>query len=553
MKKIHEILRLHWNCKLTHRQIASSCSVARSTVAEYIRRANAAGLTMDNLAVYDEEKLTELLFPAQPGRPANEARPLPNFAEWHDQLKGKGMTISLLWENYKVNNPDGFNYSYICESYRLWLKKLDLVMKQNHRAGEKFFSDFAGSKLSYIDPHTGEVLRAHLFVGALGASSYTYAEAFRDETSESWCMGHANAFAYFHGCSELIIPDNAKSAVTTPSIYEPDINPDFQHMAEYFGAAVIPARVGRPKDKAVVEAAVRVATMWIVASLRHRTFLSLAELNSEIRTLLEKLNNRPFKKAPGSRKVLFEKIEKPALKPLPAGKYEYTQIGYARAGRDYHINVDGYRYSVPHQYADEKLEYRLTAKALEVFLHGRRVASHPRLWIKDRPSTQKDHMPEHHKYYQEQFVEWTPENLINSANRIGESVVQVVVAILGKNQHPEQKFRSCLGVIRLARTWGAERLNLACRRAIDLNACSYKHIKLILENNGYSRPLPAASLQIARKHENVRGPEYYTTNNEEQKNADTSNNRESSSNETDRDGSSAGVTTTDTRYTGTSL
>jgi transposase len=339
-------------------------------------------------------------------------------------------------------------------------------------------------------------------------------------------MGHANAFGYIGGCSELVIPDNPKAVVTSASIYEPDLNPDFQHMAEFFGVAVIPARVRKPRDKAIVEAAVRVATMWIVAVLRNRTFFSLAELNNEIKRLLEKLNNRAFKKAPGSRKLLFESIEKQALKPLPINKYEYTHIGNARAGRDYHINIDGYRYSVPHEFAHEKLEYRMTSTALEVFLNGRRIASHARLWIKDKPSTLKEHMPSHHRYYLENFVEWTPEKLMTSASRVGGAVAQVVQNILNKNQHADQKFRACLGILRLARTWGNERLDSACHRAIALNACSFKHIKLILENSGDRRPLVTPSLQIARSHENVRGAEYYNQDNEENQNANTSNDGE---------------------------
>jgi len=510
---------------------------------------------MENLSDFDEEKLLELLFPAQVGRPASEIRPLPDFSRWHDELKSKGMTIGLLWENYKQNNPDGFNYSYICEQYRHWLKKQDLVMKQYHRAGEKLFSDFAGSKLSYTDPHTGEVITCHLFVAALGASSYTYAEAFANESSESWCNGHANAFAFFAGCSELIIPDNAKGVVTKPSIYEPDLNPDFQHMAEFFGAAVIPARVKRPRDKATVEAAVRVATMWIIAALRHRTFFSLFELNAEIKILLDKLNNRPFKKSPGSRKILFEQVERRALKPLPEGKYEYTEIGYAKVGQGYHIDIEGFCYSVPYQYTGQKVEYRLNSRTLEVFLQGRRIASHARLWIKDKPRTCMEHMPDNHRHYQEQFVDWTPSKLAASAKTIGESVYQAVVNILKKHQHPEQKHRSCIGVLRLARTWGNEKLNLACKRSIELNACSYKHIKLILENAGYARPL-AANLQLARaeSHENVRGPQYYNQNtNEENENANSPNIGESAPNETEWHDSRTGDPTTDPRRAGTAL
>ena len=541
MRKIHEILRLYWDCKLSHRQIASSCSVSRATVAEYVHRANAAGLQWPLPEELDDKQLEELLYPSHPGRPAS-TRPLPDFPEWHQELKKKGMTAALLWERYKQNNPDGFNYSHICEQYRIWQKKIDVVMRQFHRAGEKLFSDFAGSKLAVTDPHTGEVQDAYLFVSALGASSYTYAEAFMSENSESWCMGHANTFAFLGGCSELVIPDNPRPVVTKPSLYEPDLHPDFQHMADFFGVCVIPARVRKPKDKAVAEGAVRVATMWIIAVLRGRTFLSLAELNQAIRILLDKLNNKQFKKIPGSRKMLFDSIDFPALKALPQGRFEYAHIGFTKAGRDYHINIDGYRYSVPHEFVGEELEYRLTSKTLEVFLQGRRIASHARLWIKDKPSTVKEHMPTNHQYYQEQFVEWTPEKLVNRASKIGNTAVQVVQTIMKKNQHPEQKFRSCLGILRLARTWGNDRVDSACRRALELNACSYKHIKLILENGGDRRLLAPTPLQVASEHENVRGAAYYNQSNEEPEDAATSDIRQPSLFETPGDDSSARIT-----------
>jgi len=325
-----------------------------------------------------------------------------------------------------------------------------------------------------------------------------------------------------------------------PSQYEPDVHADFQYMASFFGAAVIPARVRKPRDKAKVEAGVKVATMWIIAALKDRTFFSLAELNAAIRELLEKLNNRPFKKMPGSRRSLFELIDKPALKPLPEGKYEYTTIGYARAGLDYHISVDGHLYSVPYQQTKQKLEYRLTSKTLEVFFQGRRIASHPRMWIKGKPSTLKEHMPSHHKRYQELYVEWTPDRVIGWAKQIGPCVAAAVTAIMESKAHPEQGFRSCLGVIRLARTWGNDRVETACQRAISLNACSYKYIKLILEGGGDQRPV-TKQLTVSIAHDNVRGSQYYSQSTEENENANTSNNRQLAVSETDWNDTSVGI------------
>ncbi len=509
MRKILEILRLHYDCKLTHRQIATSCSVSRATVGDYIHRAVAAGLGWPPPAGCDDSQLEKVLFPTHAGRPALEVA-APDFALLHEKLKQKGMTLVLLWEQYKADNPDGYGYSRFCELYRNWEKKVDVVMRQSHRAGEKLFSDFAGSTLSVTNPHTGEVVQAHIFVAALGASGLAYVEAFRSENSESWCMGHANAFRYIGGVSEIIVPDNPKAVIDRPSQYEPDVHMDFQHMASFFGAAVIPARVRKPRDKAKAEGSVRIATMWIIAVLRERTFFSLAELNDAIRALLEKFNNRPFKKMPGSRRSVFESIERTALKSLPPDPYEYTKIGYARAGLDYHINIDGYLYSVPYQHAKQKLEYRQTAKTLEVFFRGKRIASHLRLWIKGKPSTLKDHMPSHHRHYQEEHLEWTPEKLLQWAATIGPSTAEAAQAIMQSKQHTEQGFRACLGVIRMARTWGSTRVESACKRAVALNACSYKYIKLITEHGVNNSPSVLQPPTVAPAvHDNVRGSEYY--------------------------------------------
>lgn len=541
MRKTQEILRLHFDCKRSNREIATSCLVSRSTVSEYIYRAQAAGLTWPLPDGYDETQLERLLFPSSSGRPKTTA-PTPDFAEIHEKLKQKGMTLALLWERYKKDNPDGFQYSHFCDLYRQWQKCVDVVMRQVHRAGEKLFSDFAGSTLPVTNPRTGEVIDAHIFVAALGASSFTYAEAFWSENCEAWCMGHADAFAYMGGVSEIVVPDNPRAAVNKPSQYEPDVHADFHYMAKFFGTAVIPARVRKPRDKATVEAAVKVATMWIVAALRGRTFFSLAELNAAIRELLEQLNNRPFKKMPGSRRSAFESLDKPALKLLPEGRYEYTKIGYARAGLDYHINVDGYLYSVPYQHAKQKLEYRLTSTTLEVFFRGHRIASHPRLWIKGKPSTLKEHMPSHHKRYQEQHVEWTPDRVTGWAMQIGPSVADATAAIMQSKQHPEQGFRACLGVLRLAKTWGNERVEAACQRALGLNACSYKYIKLILESGGDQCPAATKQLTLSIAHDNVRGSDYYSQfDNEENSHAITSNDRQPAASETVWNDSSSGV------------
>lgn len=505
MRTIREILRLHWDCKLSQRHIAISCGISRSVVAEYVRRAQAAGLSWPLPDNYDDEVLDKLLYPRQEANCTK--RPLPDFNEINQKLRKKGTTLSLLWEQYKWENPEGYQYSQYCELYRQWAKSVDLVMRQEHLAGHKLFSDFAGSKLQVTNPNTGEVSEAHLFVCALGASSYTYAEAFFSENSEAWCIGHANAFSFMGGASEIIVPDNPRSVVNKPCPYEPDIHADFQHMAAFFGAAVIPARVRKPKDKAVAEAAVRVATMWIIAVLRDRQFFSLAELNAAVHLLLERLNNRQFKKMPGSRRSRFEDIDKPALKPLPATTYEYTHIGVARVNLDYHIAVGGCLYSVPYQNARKQVEYRQTFKTIEVFLLGRRIASHPRLWIEHSRSTCHEHMPSTHRLY----AEWTPARIIDWATQSGSATAQLVTEIMNSRQYPEQGFRACLGILKLGKTAGAQRLELAAKRALAINALSYKHVKLILDNKLEQHPIPEVPTQLRIVHDNIRGASAYSS------------------------------------------
>lgn len=362
MRKIREVLRLYWDCNLSHREISTSCRISSSTVGEYIMRARAADLAWPLRDSMTDTELEDLLFASRNG--GVQRKELPDFVQIFELLKTKGQTLSLAWERYKRNNPSGYQYSQFCELYRQWARTLDVVMRQEHRAGEKLFSDFAGSKLRIRHKETGVVEDVHLFVCALGASGFTYAEGFLSENSESWCLGHARAFEnYYNGAVEIIVPDNPRSVVNKPCKYEPDIHMDFQNMASHFGCAVIPARVRKPRDKGVVEAAVKLATRWIIGVLRDQDFFSLAELNVAIAALLDKLNDRVLKRLPGeTRRTLFEKLEKAILKPLPRNRYEYVQIGYATVSSlDYHIKIDNHYYSVPYTFVKKRIEYRLVS------------------------------------------------------------------------------------------------------------------------------------------------------------------------------------------------
>ncbi len=505
MRKVKEVLRLRWACGRSYRQIARSCGLGRATVAEYVHRSAAAGLSWGEVAELDEGVLERRLFASGELKPAT-AQVVPDWAGVHQELKGKSVTLFLVWEEYKAAHPEGYQYSWFCQHYRRWVSKLDVVMRQEHRAGEKLFVDYAGQSVPVQNPLSGECRPAQIFVAVLGASSYTYAEATWSQGLADWIGSHVRALAFFGGVPELVVPDNLKSGVTKAHRYEPELNRTYQEMAAHYGVAVVPARAGKPRDKAKVESAVLVVERWIVARLRHQLFLSLVELNTAIQALLEGLNRRPFKKLPGSRQQLFETLERPALHPLPATRYEYAEWKKARVNIDYHIDVDRHYYSVPYQLVHQQVDVRLTAHCVECFAKGQRVSSHRRSTHKGRHTTLPEHMPKAHQRY----LDWTPERLVRWAQKTGPAIAQVVATILASRPHPQQGFRSCLGIMRLGKAYSEERLEAACQRALALDACAYRSIESILKHELDRQPLSAPRVSPPLpQHSNIRGPKYY--------------------------------------------
>jgi transposase len=486
------------------RQIARSLSLAHSTVSDLIERAKAAGLTWPLPAGLSEVDLERKLYPGN----ANKAHPrsMPDLEWIHRELHRKGVTLQLLWLEYKQNQPDGYQYSQFCQLYRKWCRKLDVVMRQSHRAGEKLFVDYAGQTVPVVDPATGEVRPAQIFVAVLGASSYAYAEATWSQDLSSWIAAHTRAFAFFGGVTEVIVPDNLKAGVTHPSRYEPDLNPTYQEMAAHYGTVVIPARPEKPRDKAKVEVGVQVVERWILAVLRNRTFFSLDELNQAIGEALERLNNRPFKKLAGSRRSLFEQVDKPALKPLPPTPYEFAQWKKARVNIDYHVAVDGNYYSVPYQLVREEVDVRFTASTVEVLYKGERVASHRRSYRCGQYVTVTEHMPRAHQKH----LEWSPSRLVNWAQTIGPQTAGLVQAILAARPHPEHGYRSCLGIIHLSRLYSADRLEAAAARALACRAFSYRSLKSILEAGLDKVPVAQGEAPApVPEHANLRGAAYF--------------------------------------------
>ncbi|MFA7465645.1 MAG: IS21 family transposase [Syntrophales bacterium] len=505
MRKIKEVLRLKWGNHFSDRQIARSCSIARSTVSDYLDRAGRAGLHWPLSEELDDAALENLLYPpAESCTPAIK-RPLPSFEDLHRELKRKSVTLQLLWYEYKQAHPEGLQYSQFCHRYRQWASALDVSLRQTYRAGEKLFVDHAGQTMLITDPLTGRTREAYLFIAVLGASSYTYIEAVLARDLPSWISSHVRAFQFFGGVPGIIVPDNLKAGVTSPCRYEPDINPTYCDMAGHYGTVVIPARIGKPRDKAKVESAVLVAERWIVAALRNHTFFSVAELNGAIDGKLVEFNNRKFQKMDTTRRILFETIDRPALKPLPGLSYEYAEWKKALVNIDYHIEVDGHYYSVPYQLARRHVDVRITSGTVEILFKNRRVAAHRRSRDRGRHTTLAEHMPKSHRRY----LEWTPSRIIRWAGQVGPRTQELLGAIMEHRRHPEQGFRSCLGIMRLAKRYSCERLEAACARALVVKAYSYKSVESILKQGLDRQNLPESTPRKTVFHYNIRGREYY--------------------------------------------
>ncbi|HUY43797.1 MAG TPA: IS21 family transposase [Acidimicrobiales bacterium] len=504
MRQIRNVLRLHFAEKLSVRDAASSLAMARSTVNDYLIRARVAGLSWPLPEEVDDDQLERRLFPEVAKVSSNY--PQPDFETMKKELAKKGVTLQLLWFEYREIHPDGYGYSQFCQRYRDWRRKRDVVMRQDHKAGEKLFVDFPGLRIPIYDEATLQVsFHAELFVAVLGASSYLYAEALRSQELEYWVGAHVHAFEFLGGVPAILVSDNLRSAVTKAHRYEPDLNATYQELASHYGTAIIPARPYKPRDKAKVEAGVLLAERWIIAVLRHRRFTSLAQLNELIASLVTRLNDKPFKKLEGSRASLFSELDAPALRPLPAQRYEFATWRLAKVNIDYHVEVDHHYYSVPYQLAGQVVEVRLSASVVEVFAKHQRVASHLRSYLKGRHVTESAHMPDSHRRY----LEWTPGRIVAWAQKNGPSTAAFIEGLLASRPHPEQGFRSALGVMRLVKKYSPERLEAACERALVLKSFSYKSIESMLTHGLDQRPLRTASSRSYVAHRNIRGPNYY--------------------------------------------
>lgn len=505
MRKIREVLRLRWEHRVNVREIALSVGIGRTTVGEYLNRAKAAGLAWPLPEETRDEDLARLLFP--PAQPKGEPpRPMPAWAEVDKELARKGVTLLLLWHEYKERFPDGYGYSRYASLYRAWHKASDLTMLQRHKAGERLFVDYAGLTMDLTDPKTGLVRTVPIYSAALGASQKIFAKACDSQNLPRWLKVNEEAFEFYGGVPQILVPDNLKTGVTSPDHFEPVLNPAFSEFARFYGVAIIPARSRKPRDKAKVENAVQQVERWVLAPLRNRTFFSLEELNEAIALQVTLVNNRTMKGPDASRDQLFEELDRPALRPLPQGRFSYAAWKRAKVAPDYHVEFEGHRYSVPFSFVGKHVELRITESTVEIFLGGKRICTHTRSLSRFGFTTEPSHRPSSHR----EHAEWTPERLENWALKTGPSTAGFVRAILEARAHPEQGFRACMGLLSLEKTYGKERLEAACARALRFRSTSYQNVKLMLEKGLDKEPLDAESEQRTLPlHQNVRGPGYF--------------------------------------------
>jgi transposase len=504
MRKLKELARLRYEAGRTLDEIAASAGVARSTVQTALARMIRVGVSWPWPVDLAEEALHAQLYPNKPGRRPMAAMALPDCSAIRQQLSRKGVTRRLLWREYRDQHPDGLEYSQFCEVYRCWRKTQDAVMRFSHEPGDKLFVDYAGMTLPLIDRHTGELRPVQIFVATLGHSSYTFAEATMSQSAPDWLASHVRGFAFFGGLPQAIVPDNLKSGVLRAHRYEPDINPAYQDLASHYGVAILPARAATPRDKASVESAVQVVERWILAPLRDVEFFSLAQINTAIGPLLAGLNEAAFQKREDSRRIVFETIERAALRPLPARAYEYAIWKKSKVHVDYHVEIDKRYYSVPHGLIGRTVDVRLTDRTVEIFDQSQRVAAHPKGTLKGQFSTDPSHRPEGHQA----VVELNHGRVLQRAEAIGPATAAVIRAQADRRKHRDETLRSSLGILRLAKDFSGDALEAACQRALTLKSLSYRAIATLIKAAPAQPLLPLPKID----HANVRGPDYYAEN-----------------------------------------
>ena len=507
MRQVREILRLTFSGDVAGREVARRLGIAPSTVRAVVERFRSSGLSWPLSDDISDETLEEQLYSTPGSKQGHRRHAEPDFSQIHRELKRKHVTLSILWDEYIEQNPEGYRYSRFCELYRNWAGRLSVTMRQSHAGGDKLFVDYAGDGVPVVNRLTGEIRQAQIFVAVMGASNFTYAEATWTQGLADWIGAHTRALEAIGGVPNLIVPDNTKVAVIKPCLFDPQINRTYADMASHYGTVILPARPRRPRDKAKVEQGVLIIERLLLGRLRNRIFFSLADVNAALAELLKTLNeDRLIRRLGVTRRQLLEELDRPALKPLPTEPYVFAEWRVRRVGVDYHIDIDRHYYSVPHRFARAEVEVRITARTVEVFAKGERIAAHRRMSGNHGHSTLPEHMPSSHRRY----ADWTVDRIRQDAALIGQAAAALCELILERKPHPEQGFRSCLGIIRLAKAFGNNRVEAAAARAIDIGAYTYGSVKSILDNklDRYPAQKRAADGDTIF-HANIRGARYY--------------------------------------------
>jgi len=507
MRGAREIIRLKSSCVSTH-ETARRLGLARSTVRETLKRAETAGLVWPLPEDMNDAALEAALYASRRSKRGHRRIEEPDWAGVHRELKRKHVTLLILWDEYIAADPGGYSYSRFCELYRAFEKTLSVTMRQTYAAGERLFVDYAGDGVPVaIDRLTGEIRMAQIFVAVLGASSFTFAKATWTQALPDWIDAHVRAFEAIGGVPELVVPDNAKTAIVKASFYEPEVNRTYAEMAAHYGTAILPARPRRPRDKAKVEQAVLIVERWLIGRLRRRIFHSLADVDAALDELMTQLNDRqPLRRLGVTRRQLLEEVDRPALKALPDSAYEYSKWRECRVSVDYHVDIDRHYYSVPYRFVRAEVDVRLTARGVEIFHKGERIAVHLRSSSNRKHTTVSEHMPSSHRRY----AGWTIERIREDARKIGKATAALCEQILESRPHPEQGYRACLGIVRLVGSYGAARVEAAAEHAIEIGARTYGSVKSILDNKLDRRPAPRRPADTAPiRHPNIRGPRYY--------------------------------------------
>lgn len=500
MSKIKEILRLNEIEGLSKNAIGESVGCSHNTVRDIIRRAKSVGLTWAAAEGIDDDKIERRLYGEK--MPTTAPRPEPDLEYIERELKRPGVNLSLLWHEYKMEHQDGVQYTQFCERYRNWIGTRKVSLHIRHKAGEKMFVDWAGDTMTVINPETGEAITAWLFVSAIGTSGYPYVETFPTKEKDNWIRAHVNAFQHFGGLPLILVPDNDKSAVTAANRYDPELNKTYWEMAEYYGVAVIPARVRTPKDKPKVEKCVQDVETWIMAALRNRQFFSFTELNAAIQKKLAEFSGKPFQKLEGSRKSEFEIYDRPALRPLPPKPYEYADWYCATVNTDYHVEALKQYYSVPYTYTGQKMDVRVGHDVVEIFHKGLRVCSHQRLRGRLRQySTNITHMPENHRAY----VGMNKAGALRWASEQGENICLLVERIFGRVTVEQQAYRSIMGLMRIVRTYGTQAAEEASGFALAAREYGCGYVERLIKAGVAKKRKP----ELIVRHENIRGSGYY--------------------------------------------